>query len=264
MPPPLSCDQLKNISRHCQESPRGQSCASLLLAGANTLPRLLREGPSFLCRSLELDPGTPLRQVEDVNKHPFPHSTPTGLGVWILRTSTHHMVLSQPFFHKAHRKAKLADWKWAGGVVCTPRLVSAQAEMEAAVQTPEGWHRQRVVFPRLWSAGEISTTDSSQCRQFLGTAAAAAKSRQSCPTLCDPHRRQPTRLPCPWDSPGKNTGVGCHFLLQCTKVKSESEVAQSCPTLRDPWTAAYQAPPSMRFPRQQYWSGVPLPSPFRH
>ena len=52
-----------------------------------------------------------------------------------------------------------------------------------------------------------------------------------------PHRRQPTRLPCPWDSPGKNTGVGCHFLLQCMKVKSESEVAQSCPTLATPWTA---------------------------
>ena len=49
-----------------------------------------------------------------------------------------------------------------------------------------------------------------------------------------PHRRQPTRLPCPWDSPGKNNGVGCHFLLQCMKVKSEREVAQSCPTLRDP------------------------------
>ena len=48
------------------------------------------------------------------------------------------------------------------------------------------------------------------------------------------HRQQPTRLPRPWDSPGKNTGVGCHFLLQCMKVKSESEVAQSCPTLRDP------------------------------
>ena len=45
-----------------------------------------------------------------------------------------------------------------------------------------------------------------------------------------PHRRQPTRVPHPWDSPGKNTGVGCHFLLQCMKVKSESEVAQSCPT----------------------------------
>ena len=48
-----------------------------------------------------------------------------------------------------------------------------------------------------------------------------------------PHRRQPTRLPHPWDSPGKNTGVGCHFLLQCMKVKSESEVVQSCPTLSD-------------------------------
>ena len=49
-----------------------------------------------------------------------------------------------------------------------------------------------------------------------------------------PHKRQPTRLPRPWDSPGKNTGVGCHFLLQCMKVKSESEVAQSCLTLSDP------------------------------
>ena len=49
-----------------------------------------------------------------------------------------------------------------------------------------------------------------------------------------PHRRQPTRLPHPWNSPGKNAGVGCHFLLQCMKVKRESEVAQSCPTLSDP------------------------------
>ena len=49
-----------------------------------------------------------------------------------------------------------------------------------------------------------------------------------------PHRRQPTRLLCPWDSPGKNTGVGCHFFLQCMKVKSESEVALSCPTLSKP------------------------------
>ena len=123
------------------------------------------------------------------------------------------------------------------------------------------------------------------------------------------HRRQPTSLRRPWDSPGKNTGVGCHFLLQCMKVKSESEVAQSCPTLSDPmgcslpgssvhgisqarvlewgaiafsnawkwkmkvkmlshvrlletpWTVAYQAPLSMGFSRQEYWSGLPLPSP---
>ena len=178
-----------------------------------------------------------------------------------------------------------------------------------------------------------------------------------------PHRRQPTRLLCPWDSPGKNTGVDCHFLLQCIKVKSESEVAQSCPTLSDPmdcslpgssvhgifqarvlewgaiafsapspsaaaaaaaakslqscptlwdpidsslpgsaipgilqvrilewvaisfsnawkwkvkvkslsrvwlvvtpWIAAYQAPPSMGFSKQEYWSGVPLLSPLQ-
>ena len=125
-----------------------------------------------------------------------------------------------------------------------------------------------------------------------------------------PHRRQPTRLLCPWDSPGKNTGVGCHFLLQCMKVKSESDVIQLCLTLSDsidgspsgsavpgilqartlewvaiacssawkwkvkvmslsrvrlfatPWIVAYQAPPSMGFPRQEYWSGLPLPSPY--
>ena len=55
--------------------------------------------------------------------------------------------------------------------------------------------------------------------------------------MCDsvqPHRWQPTRVCRPWDSPGKNTGVGCHFLLQCMKMKSESEVAQSCLTLSDP------------------------------
>ena len=70
-----------------------------------------------------------------------------------------------------------------------------------------------------------------------------------------PQRRQPTRLRRPWDSPGKNTGVGCHFLLQCMKVK-----VKSCRLLATPWTAAYQAPLSMGFSRQEYWSGVPLPS----
>ena len=64
--------------------------------------------------------------------------------------------------------------------------------------------------------------------------AAAAKLLQSCPTLCDPIDSSPPGSHHPWDSPGKNTGVGCHFLLQCMKVKSESEVAQSCLTLSDP------------------------------
>ena len=63
---------------------------------------------------------------------------------------------------------------------------------------------------------------------------AAAKSASVVSDSVRPHRLQPTRLPRPWDSPGKNTGVGCHFLLQCMKVKSESEVAQSCPTASDP------------------------------
>ena len=62
--------------------------------------------------------------------------------------------------------------------------------------------------------------------------AAAAKTLQWCPTLCD--RWQPTRLPCPSDSQDKNTGVGCHFLLQCVKVESETEVAQSCQIRSDP------------------------------
>ena len=71
---------------------------------------------------------------------------------------------------------------------------------------------------------------------LIGYAAATAKSLQSCLTLCDPTdwAMQPTRRCRPWDSPGKNTGAGCHFLLQYMKVKRESEVAQSCPTLSDP------------------------------
>ena len=82
-----------------------------------------------------------------------------------------------------------------------------------------------------WQTGSLSLAPPGKPLQ--DHVAATAKSFQSCPTLCDPIW-QPTRLPRHWDSPGKNTGVGCHFLLQCMKEKSESEVAQSCPTLRDP------------------------------
>ena len=88
-----------------------------------------------------------------------------------------------------------------------------------------------------------------------------------------PHRRQPTRMPRPWNSPGKNTGVGCHFLLQCMKVKSESRVAQSCPTLCNPMDCS---PPvssvhevlqtrilewvAMLFSRGSSWPGIEPPS----
>ena len=70
-----------------------------------------------------------------------------------------------------------------------------------------------------------------------------------------PHRRQCTRLPCPWDSPGKNISFSNAWKWQ-VKVKSLSHVW----LVATPWTAAYQAPPSMGFSRQEYWSGVPLPS----
>ena len=76
-----------------------------------------------------------------------------------------------------------------------------------------------------------------------------------------PQRQQPNRLPHPWDSTGKNTGVGCHFLLQCIKVKMKVKSPSRVWLLVTPWTAPYQAPPSIGFSRQEYWSGVPFPSP---
>ena len=78
------------------------------------------------------------------------------------------------------------------------------------------------------------------------------------------HRRQPTRLPRPSDSPGKNTGVGCHFLLQCMKVKSESEVAQLCPTLSDPMDCSLPGSSIHGIFQARDWNGVPLPSPLSH
>ena len=76
-----------------------------------------------------------------------------------------------------------------------------------------------------------------------------------------PHRGQPTRFPSPWDSPGKNNGVDCHFLLQCMKVKSETEVSQSCLTLRDPMDCSPQGSSVHGiFQARSHWSGVPLPS----
>ena len=101
---------------------------------------------------------------------------------------------------------------------------------------------EKIIFLKM--ANEILVWESHTkiLLKYINIVAAAAKSLQSCPTLCDPTDGQPTRLRQPWDSPGKNTGVGSHFLLQCMKVKSESEVAQSLSRVRllaTPWTAAY-------------------------
>jgi len=81
----------------------------------------------------------------------------------------------------------------------------------------------------------------SVCIHTLYMYAATAKLLQSCPTLCNPIDGSPPGSH-PWDSPGKNTGVGCHFLLRCVKVKSESEVAQSCPTPSDPMDGSLPGP----------------------
>ena len=160
----------------------------------------------------------------------------------------------------------------------------------------------------LWPTSQDSWTRD-QAHQWSAAAAPAAKLLQSCPTLWDPIDGSPPGSAIPRILQARTLKLGCHFLLQCVKVKNESEVAQSCPTLWDsidgsppgsaiprilqartlkwvaisfsnawkwkmkvkslsrvrlfttPWTAAYQAPPSMGFSRQEYWSGVPLPFP---
>jgi len=106
---------------------------------------------------------------------------------------------------------------------------------------------------------------------FSTTSAMWEAQRHDCCCCCEvasvvsisvqPQRWQPTRLPRPWDSPGKNTGVGCHCLLQCMKVKSESEVAQLCPTPSDSMDCSLPGSSIHGFSRQEDWSGVPLPSP---
>ena len=80
------------------------------------------------------------------------------------------------------------------------------------------------------------------------------------PNLCDPMDCSPPGSSVHRDSLGKNTGVDCHFLLQCMKGKVKVKSLSCVWPSATPWTAAYQAPPSMGFSRQEYWSGVPLPS----
>ena len=95
----------------------------------------------------------------------------------------------------------------------------------------------------MYRETDVRITVTPRCRQYKPEGGGAKLPKLRC-CSCEvasvvsgsvpPQRRQPTRLPRPWDSPGKNAGVGCHFLLQCMKAKRESEVAQSCPTLHDP------------------------------
>ena len=108
----------------------------------------------------------------------------------------------------------------------------------------------------VWCLGREDLLDKGRV-----AAAAAAKVLQSCPTLCDPIDSSPLGSPRPWNSPGKNTGVGCHFLLQCMKVKMKS--LNHVGLLATPWTAPYQVPPSMGFSRQSHgWRSLVPYSPW--
>ena len=113
------------------------------------------------------------------------------------------------------------------------------------------YHLSHQGNPRVNSkSSQIKTNFMSMVFQGNTAAAAiAAKSLQSCPTLCD------------WDSPGKNTGVGCISFSNAWKWKVKVKSLSRVQFLATPWTAAHQAPPSMGFSRQEYWSGVPLPPP---
>ena len=154
------------------------------------------------------------------------HPHPSTLG--------HHCkLLLQEKFRNTYNTAWIKSalclcwWWWWGGLEMWPKGQEGICQGGCEQATFQGQNRmgkgtENYIF--------IECSDTKQQLK----PSTAAKSLQSCPTLCDPHRRQPTRLPRPWDSPGKNTGVGCHFLLQCRKVKSESEVTQSCLTLHDP------------------------------
>ena len=122
---------------------------------------------------------------------------------------------------------------------------------------PRGWTCISVSPALSDSFFTTSTTWEALFRIFV---AAAAKSLQLCLTVW-PHRKQPTRLHRPWDSPGKNTGVVCRFLLQCMKMKSESEVAQSYPTLCDPMDGSPPGSSVYGIFQAGVLEWVPLPSP---
>ena len=96
-----------------------------------------------------------------------------------------------------------------------------------------------------WASGAIQATEKLSCCCITSVVSDSVQ----------PHRQQPTRLPLPWDSPGKNTEVGCRFLLQCMKVKMKVKSLSRVLLLVTPWTAAHQAPLSMGLSRQEYWSG---------
>ena len=149
---------------------------------------------------------------------------------WLTTLSNTYQQAHWKFFKdKCHLRSNMHMYMHhtANHWACYPLgRCSVKAEIEVLSPSSE---QQGHVIPFIATRWQVPIRSPCLWRWLIiPPAAAAAKSLQSCPTLCHAH------LCRPWDSPGKNTGVGCHFLLQCMKVKSESEVAQLCPALRDP------------------------------
>ena len=161
---------------------------------------------------------------------------------WIWRQTREGWAGPVGAFPYASRDGVIIGWE-------VPRVSSYDVFCWAAT-VPEN---PPFLIRMLWVAGEVlgQRTKGVCCCCFCVASVVSDSVR--------PHRLQPTRFLRPWDFPGKNTGVGCHFLLQCMKVKVKS--LSRAWLLATPWTAAYRAPPSIGFSRQEYWSGPLVPSP---
>ena len=140
---------------------------------------------------------------------------------------------------------------------CTASYYPARVQGEEDFNLEVGKGFQRPLQVETEVPAELSWSRNEALKGIFQEAAAAPKSLQLCPTLCDPIDSSSPG----WDSPGKNTGVGCHFLSNAWKWKVKVKLlsrARLCATL---WTAAHQAPPSIGLSRQEYRSGLPFPSP---
>ena len=115
-------------------------------------------------------------------------------------------------------------WLSSKEPACNARAAGAMSSIPRSGRSAGGGHGNPLQYSCLENSMDRGAWRATVCCSVASVASDSVR----------PHRWQPTRRPRPWVSPGKNTGVGCHFLLQCMKVKSESEVAQSYPTLSDP------------------------------
>ena len=131
---------------------------------------------------------------------------------------------------------ELEKW-WHGGCIAEPYGWQLRQSLQWWSIPERSEKKENKQKPESWWKTFVNDTKKIECFIFHGSFSSCCCCCQVTSVVSDsvwPHRRQPTRLPRPWESPGKNTGVGCHFLLQCMKVKSESELTQSRPTLSDP------------------------------